>query len=87
MTDRKIKLTDEMICDAMLQQQEQIRDAHSLCRVKTYLFPDNLDQIIAFHITKNFIHNEEDYFSSVDMKKIIEKNKNLLEKILSGPLQ
>tara|TARA_R110000868_G_scaffold83606_1_gene235850 strand:+ start:3240 stop:3500 length:261 start_codon:yes stop_codon:yes gene_type:complete len=86
MTDRKIKLTDEMIVSAMLEQKEQIRDAHSFCKVKTYLFEDNLDQIIAFHITKNFIHNEEDYFSSVDMKKIIEKNKNLLEKIIAGPI-
>lgn len=86
MTDCKILLTDEMINNALLEEREQILAAYKLCTKKTYLFESNVDMIVAGNLSKKYVTHDGIYFLSDEMKKIIEKNKNIVDKIVSGTL-
>jgi|LakMenE01Jun11ns_1017448.scaffolds.fasta_scaffold7686881_2 hypothetical protein len=86
MTDCKILLTDEMITNALLEEREQILAAFKLCKKKTYLFDSNVDMIVAGNLSKKYVTHDGIYFLSDDMKKIIEKNKIIVDKIVSALL-
>jgi hypothetical protein len=86
MTDCKIAINDKIVCDALNEESDMIRSAAKLCKKKMYLFDDYVLGIVGSNIAKKYVSHDDHYFVSTEIKNIIEKNKIIVDKIVSALL-